>query len=132
MNIDIRSLEKLRDSLSKSEKLINRVLIDICNEVAGRMFKATVKDTPVDTGWLRENWYIGPIKKVSGGYQVEIINPVEYAVYVEYGHRIVINGVTIGWQNGVFMLTIAEMEVKDRIDKIIERRIDKILKDTFR
>lgn len=132
MNIDIRSLEKLRDSLSKSEKLINRVLVDICNEVAGRMFKATVKDTPVDTGWLRENWYIGPIKKVSGGYQVEIINPVEYAVYVEYGHRIVINGVTIGWQNGVFMLTIAEMEVKDRIDKIIERRIDKILKDTFR
>lgn len=132
MNIDIRSLEKLRDSLSKSEKLINQVLVDICNEVAGRMFKATVKDTPVDTGWLRENWYIGPIKKVSGGYQVEIINPVEYAVYVEYGHRIVINGVTIGWQNGVFMLTIAEMEVKDRIDKIIERRIDKILKDTFR
>ena len=128
MKIDISDLEKLRDKLSKSEKLTNQVIVDVCNEVAGRIYRVVVKNTPVDTGWLRENWYIGPIKKVLGGYQVEIINPVEYATYVEYGHRIVINGVTVGWYDGIFMLTIAEKEVKDRIDKIIERRIDKILK----
>lgn len=129
MEFDIRSLEKLRDRLKNSEKIINEVIADICNEAGLRILSQTVKNTPVDTGWLISNWEIGAIKKVPGGYQVKITNPVEYAGFVEYGHRIVFHGVTYGWKDGVFMLTIAEQKVKDRIDKIAEQRLNEALKN---
>lgn len=38
-------------------------------------------------GTLRRGWTIGPITKEGNTYKVDIINPVEYASYVEYGHR---------------------------------------------
>lgn len=38
-------------------------------------------------------------------YEIEIINPVEYASYVEYGHRTSNHS---GWVPGRFMMTISE------------------------
>ena len=38
-------------------------------------------------GNLKRNWTVGDIQKIGDSYQVEIINPTEYASYVEYGHR---------------------------------------------
>ena len=52
---------------------------------------------------------------------IEIVNPVEYASYVEFGHRTRGGG---GWVEGQFFLTISENELKKSAPAIIERKIN--------
>lgn len=53
-------------------------------------------------------------------YVIEIVNPVEYASYVEYGHRTRNHK---GWVKGHFMMTISEQELQSIAPKILEKRI---------
>lgn len=55
---------------------------------------------------------------------IEIVNPVEYASYVEYGHRTPDHK---GWVQGRFMLTISEQEVQEIAPKVLEAKIKKFL-----
>lgn len=61
----------------------------------------------------------------SGGmYRIEIVNPVEYASYVEFGHRTASHK---GWVPGHFMLTISEQELQQIAPKVLETKIKKFL-----
>ena len=68
------------------------------------------------------------IKKSGNMYQVEIINPVHYASYVEYGHRTANHK---GWVEGKFMLTISEQELDTQAPAILERKIGAFLGECF-
>lgn len=57
-------------------------------------------------------------------YVIEIVNPVEYASYVEYGHRTPNHK---GWVKGQFMMTISEQELEKIAPKVLERKIKKYL-----
>lgn len=69
-----------------------------------------------------------PITKTGNTYQIEIINPVEYASYVEYGHRTANHK---GWVEGRFMLTISEKEIDAKAPQILEKKLMKYLGDTL-
>lgn len=58
-------------------------------------------------------------------YVIEIVNPVEYASYVEYGHRTANHK---GWVKGQFMMTISEQELETIAPKVLETKIKKYLK----
>jgi len=66
---------------------------------------------------------------------VEIVNPVEYASYVEYGHRQTVGRyvpelgkkLKQGWVRGQFMLTISEQEIQNIAPKVLESKIKKFL-----
>lgn len=62
-------------------------------------------------------------------YVIEIINPVEYAFYVEYGHRTANHK---GWVQGKFMMTIAEQEINQIAPKVLENKIKKFLGGAFK
>lgn len=64
------------------------------------------------------------IEHIGGRLVVEIINPVGYASYVEYGHRTASHK---GWVPGRFMLTISEKEIQGIAPKVLEGRIKKYL-----
>lgn len=68
------------------------------------------------------------VTKVGDVYQVELINPVNYASYVEFGHRTRDHK---GWVNGVFMLTISEEELDQQAPAILEKKLLKYLGDAF-
>ena len=57
-------------------------------------------------------------------YVIEIVNPVEYASYVEYGHRTANHS---GWVKGHFMMTISEQELARIAPKVLENKIKKYL-----
>lgn len=59
---------------------------------------------------------------------IEIVNPVEYSSYVEYGHRTANHN---GWVQGRFMLTISEQEVQNIAPKVLESKIKKFLGECF-
>lgn len=90
-------------------------------------------------GRLRRGWTVGGVIKNGSTYEVEIINPVEYASYVEYGHRqrpgryVPQIGKTLkrAWVPGRFMLTISERELEVDGPKIIEKRVMEALKEAL-
>lgn len=68
-----------------------------------------------------------PVRKVGDYYEIEIINPVEYASYVEFGHR-TRNG---GWVEGQYMLTISEEQLKQISPAVLQRMINKKLHEVL-
>ena len=62
-------------------------------------------------------------------FVIEIKNPVEYASYVEFGHRT--RGGN-GWVEGKFMLTISEQEIKRDAPRVLENKLKKKLGDLFK
>jgi hypothetical protein len=69
------------------------------------------------------------VTKVGNDYVIEIINPVEYASYVEFGHRTRNHK---GWVEGKFMLTISEDEIRNSAPRILEKKLEKHLKECFK
>lgn len=68
------------------------------------------------------------VKKVGNNYEIEVINPVEYASYVEFGHRTRNHQ---GWVPGRFMMTISAQEVENLAPKLIEKKLMKLLGEAF-
>ena len=89
-------------------------------------------------GTLRRGWTTGKnasdyvdslnIHHFGDTYQIDIINPVEYASYVEYGHRTANHE---GWVPGHFMLTLSEEEIRQSSQKILQNKLNKFMKDVF-
>ncbi len=134
VNIDIRELRELQANIQRLS------VDDFCEaaakELAGRLLRKVKQRTPVGVypnrvgGTLRRGWTIdADIQKRGNTYVVEIVNPTEYASYVEYGHRTA-NG--SGWVEGRFMLTLSEKELQQSADAIVERKLENWLRGVFR
>ena len=61
-------------------------------------------------------------------YHVEVVNNVHYAPYVEYGHRTANHQ---GWVEGQFMMTITEQEIQQDAERIVEGKVEKLLRRAF-
>ncbi|WP_422389423.1 HK97 gp10 family phage protein [Clostridioides difficile] len=107
---------------------------DAARELAARLLGKVIRRTPVDTGFLRQGWngvaYARslPVYKQGNNYIIEVVNPTEYASYVNFGHRTKDGK---GWVKGQHFLTISEMELQGQVDKIIEKKLLILLKGVF-
>lgn len=137
-------MKEFRDKLKKLQD--PDAFVESCaKELAARLLRLVVKRTPVGQypkgsgkkgGTLRRGWtgekrasaqgYAESLKVNHFGdtYVIEIVNPVEYASYVEYGHRTANHK---GWVKGHFMMTISEQELSKIAPKVLENRIKKYL-----
>lgn len=143
-NFDIDGLKKFRDELNKLQNP-DEFVESCAKELAARLLRMVVKRTPVGEypkssgkkgGTLRRGWtgekrssaqnYADSLTVHHFGdtYVIEIVNPVEYASYVEYGHRTPNHK---GWVKGRFMMTISEQELEKIAPKVLERKIKKYL-----
>lgn len=107
---------------------------DSKNHKKGETYKKKVNPSGKQGGTLRRGWtndqrvetyaaYV-PIHHFGDTYVVEIVNPVEYASYVEYGHRTANHK---GWVKGHFMMTISEQKLEKIAPGVLERKIKKYL-----
>ena len=69
------------------------------------------------------------VRKEGNTYIIDVTNAVEYAAYVEYGHR---KRNHQGWVPGKFMLTISEAELRTVTPQILERKLQKFLEDAMK
>lgn len=148
-NFNISGLKKFRDELNKLQNLDD--FVESCaKELAARLLRMVVERTPVGQypkstgkkgGTLRRGW-TGEKRSLEKGYTdsltinhfgdtyvIEIMNPVEYASYVEYGHRTANHK---GWVKGSFMMTISEQELEKIAPKVLENKIKKFLGGCFK
>lgn len=125
-NLDINELKAYNQAIMSFQNDFNQFLKDLLIEMAERVIARTKPRTPVDTGALRNAWQLGEIKSTGKDISVEILNPMEYATEIEYGHRIVLNGTEIGWYEGRFMLNISIDEIRRQIPLRYEQELKKL------
>ncbi|MTI56154.1 HK97 gp10 family phage protein [Geosporobacter ferrireducens] len=110
------------------ERVVERFIREFLLEMAFRAERKIKKRTPVGVypegsgrtgGNLRRNWKVGNVEKQGDAYIVEIYNPVDYAGYVEYGHRTRNHK---GWVEGRFMMTISMQEIERELPKYLKRK----------
>lgn len=141
-----------------NDKQVQEFIEGVAKELAARLLAKAIKRTPVGKypkgsgkkgGTLRRGWttqkagsgsegmkgnnakaYADTLKVnyFGGVYVVEVVNPTEYASYVEFGHR---TRGGKGWVEGRFMLTISEQELQEDAPKVIEKKIKMILGGLF-
>jgi hypothetical protein len=136
--VDYKQFLKLQERLEQLEKIDrDQFCRDVAKELAARLLAKVIKRTPVGQyppesgimgGTLRRGWTAEQITKIGDMYQIEIINPVHYASYVEYGHRTRDHK---GWVEGRFMLTISEQELDKQAPAILEKKLEKYLGECF-
>ena len=130
VRVNIKGLTELKQNLVEQQKQIDDYIRLLASDIAALLLRKVIKRTPVGVyphktgGNLRRGWTVGEVVKTSNGYKVEVINSVEYASYVEYGHRTRNHK---GWVPGRFMLTISENEIRDNLESIIQKRLKVIL-----
>lgn len=69
-----------------------------------------------------------PVHTFGGIYVIELLNPVKYAPYVEYGHPTA-NGK--GWVPGVYMLEKSMIQLNKQAPKMIEQNIKELIGGAF-
>ncbi|MBM6821244.1 HK97 gp10 family phage protein [Fusobacterium mortiferum] len=126
VRVNIDGLKKLKEKLEDQQNQLDNYMKLLASDIAALLLRKVIKRTPVGIyphktgGNLRRGWTVGEVIKTNNGYKVEVINSVEYASYVEYGHRTRNHK---GWVPGRFMLTISENEIRDNLESIIQKRL---------
>lgn len=93
LRVNFGDLKKFQEKMIKElggngDKVdLSEMMMDTVKTAGKRCLYLAEGETPVDTGQLRKNWKIDDGVKRGWNYTVTIENPVEYASYVEYGHR---------------------------------------------
>lgn len=151
-SVNVQDLENFRKKLEQSltGEQLNLFIESCAKELAARLLAKVIKRTPVGQypkgsgkvgGTLRRGWTAGKsqpatayaqslkVNRSGNLYTIEIINPVEYAPYVEFGHR---TRGGDGWVEGRFMLTISEQEIQRDAPRILENKLKKKLGECFK
>ena len=143
VKINLEGFKELEKSLTKIQKDVDDFIVSLSKEVAARLLAKVIKRTlpgkyPKSSGkkggTLRRGWTAGKkradfiegiqVNKRGSIYEVVIKNSVEYASYVEFGHRTRNHK---GWVPGRFMLTISEQELEGDLEKIIQNKLQKFM-----
>lgn len=135
--------EAFRDMQQKLQRLQNIDMEAFCTEcskeIAARLLALVIQRTHTGRyparsgkvgGTLKRGWTAAAdisVAKQGDNYIVIISNPVEYASYVEFGHR-TRNG---GYVEPQYMLTISEEKLKNAIPALLERKIKRKLQEVM-
>ena len=68
------------------------------------------------------------VEKSGDYYIIRVINPIYYASYVEFGHRTADHK---GWVEGQFFMTLSEDDLESIAPNILEKKLDKLLREAF-
>lgn len=137
---------------------MDRFCTEVSKELAARLLALVIPRTPVGQypkssgkkgGTLRRGWTSKtqadaasrggsndakayaealPVRKSGNTYTIEVINPVEYASDVEFGHR---TRGGDGWVPGQYFLTLSEQDLERLAPGVIERKLEALLREVF-
>ena len=149
-DFEFKQFERYVKNFEKASKELETFLKTFLLQQAQRCIASVKRKTPVDTGALRASWGIGKqkivlksigktgkvtldaknstvadINVVGDMLEVTIFNNMDYASYVEFGHRAGADT----WVKGYFMLTISISEVQRAIPARFEKAFEQFLKE---
>jgi len=129
MSFKVSGLNEFERDLAKVMNDMPSEVMRFMNSLTNELMHYVKKNTPKDTGHLRRNWFFRKALVTGDNYFTIIGNNIEYAPYIEYGHRIVNRkGQTIGFVEGHYML----QKNIDIINKQMSRRLADFLDDLLK
>lgn len=143
MEIRIEGLEDFIKTLDYSSENFKKEGQKTVLKIGNKLIKLSKLKTRVDTGLLRRSW-----QGKSGNLEFTVFNPVKYAIYEEFGRRVVggkggvkgkrRKGNKIkpkkrttsgkGYVEGVYMLTRSVKEIEQDLEKELSTMIDNLWK----
>ena len=137
--VDFSELVALRDKFQNLQNIIDDFCIQVTQEISQDFVKAVIAKTPGgQTGALKNNW-VSNIIKEGNIYKIEVINPLEYAEFVEFGHRqqpgryvkAIGKRLKKSWVEGKLMLTVTERDLQRNLDKIIREKVNAFIMEAL-
>lgn len=137
---EFSQLTKLAENVQAlNDGIANEFTKEVANEIAMQLLRRIKQKTPVKEGTLRNGWAIGEITQKGKSYTIAIINPIEYASYVEYGHRqtpgrfvpAIGKKLKKSWVKGRFMMTLSFKEIDQLTPQIVTTKVWEELKRCF-
>lgn len=126
MSVYFQNFDSFMQKLKALDADCDKAARNVVNRMVNEGMAETMKETPVDTGYLRENWQSRPARKRGNGYSGSYSNNVFYGLYVNYGHRLVRNGKTIGYVPGFFMIEAGQEHVSRNYQRWMDTEIKNI------
>lgn len=117
---DFEDLKRFAAKLEAIEKSAPDFTRAMAGELAARLLTLVRKRTPVDTGALRQGWKVSRVTYGAYTATIRAYNDLEYALYVEAGHRTRDHE---GYVPGVHMLAISTADLQMLAPKLIEERV---------
>jgi hypothetical protein len=130
MGFEFSDMRLFKQNLIELNKKSHEIHMKVAKRIAQLAIRKVKKMTPVDKGDLRNNWKFYILKK-GDSYYVHIYNQLEYASFVENGHRIVVAGQTVGWVEGRFMLKLTMNEMERIAPNMWKNEVEKEMRRIF-
>lgn len=87
VKVDVKGLDLTLEKMRKLPAIFDEELTKAMND-EGLSWRDDVRaNTPVDSGDLRRSWVFEGVTKSGFIFEMELANSLEYALYVELGHR---------------------------------------------
>ena len=116
-NFEIKGIDNFLKGIDNIQNNFHGDLQRLIEKHGGILLRNTKMKTPVDTGQLRRSWELE-----KGDLYVKLYNNVEYAQFVEFGHR------TRGGKSyveGVYMLKTSFEKTKKDFENDLEKLLRK-------
>ena len=130
MGFEYGEIKIMQRQIADLRRATHEAGMKVAKRIALLAIRKVKKMSPVKTGDLRQNWKSNVVKK-GDTYTIFIFNDLEYAGFVEDGHRIVIAGQTVGWVEGRFMLKLTMNEMKRIAPNMWEKEVEKEMRRIF-
>lgn len=123
------AIKKFRKELMAMFDDIKDIDIKVLNKSVNIGLDDVKRNTPVLSGDLRIGWRASRIYKSNKGISKTLYNIMDYAEYVNYGHRIVNKAKeTLGWVKGKFILEKAVGFIDKQMVKEFKSEVERINK----
>ncbi len=132
-SFDFKELEQFQKKIDHTIKDMPTFIEKTLSDLGNRFEDGVVGRTPVNTGTLKDAWTKKAISRDWDEYTLDIYNKVEnekgkaYASYVEDGHRIMRNGVQIGYADPVNFMKDTVDEISPKVKPFVESRMQAFL-----
>lgn len=87
MSMDYSGFEELLNNFKDVQRKHEQFIRNFLTEMGMRTLRETKKLTPVDNGDLRNRWELSDVFRRGDELYIVITNPLEYASFVEDGHK---------------------------------------------
>lgn len=129
---EFRALRELNERVKQAatEAEMDGFYTGLLDDMAGGLIKMVVRETPCKTHQLQHGWLRTKAVRRGKNYEAEIYNNVEYASWVENGHRTRLNKKTgeRHWVEGVHMLRKSVFAYQRAAPAYIKKKTEEFLR----
>jgi len=138
---EFKGMDDWEDDLERLAKKLPQELERFLLRLAYELQRRVKFKTPKETGYLRNSWQIGEVTRQGDRLQITVYTNVEYALFVENGHRQTKRRVPITAKDGtVTMVTLKERFIEgkhmmqfaiDELEAMLPAKMQELLEDVM-